>query len=80
MKPDTFQYCLRLPRDLYVDALDLAAVFGMSLNKFLLAAATQYVESQLQSETTRSAIAKAREARQAGLAKGQVEKLRGFGG
>jgi len=73
MKSDVLQYCLRLPRSVYNDALDVAAVFGMSLNKFLLAAVAEYVESQLNQETTRSAIAKAREARQAGLAHGHVD-------
>ncbi len=80
MKSDVLQYCLRLPRAVYVDALDLAAVFGISLNKFLLAAVTEYVESQLKQETARSAIAKAREARQAGLAHGYVDGTGEIGG
>ncbi len=74
MKADVLQYCLRLPREVYVDAFDLAAVFGMSLNKFLLKAVTEYVESQLKHETARSAIAKAREARRAGLAPAGVDE------
>lgn len=74
MKSDVLQYCLRLPRALYTDALDVAAVFGLSLNKFLLAAVTEYVTSQLKQETTRSAIAKAREARRAGLANGHIDE------
>lgn len=75
MKSDVLQYCLRLPRSVYVDALDVAAVFGLSLNKFLLAAVSEYVDSQLKQETTRSAIAQAREARKAGLAHGYVDEV-----
>lgn len=72
-KTEVLQYCLRLPRPLYADALDVAAVFGLSMNRFLVAAIRDYVESQLRQETTRSALAKSREARQAGLANGHVE-------
>ena len=80
MKSDVLQYCLRLPRSVYVDALDVSAVFGLSLNKFLLTAVREYVESQLKQETTRSAIAKAREARSAGLAHGYVGESNEIGG
>ncbi|MEX2207111.1 MAG: hypothetical protein WEF50_12855 [Myxococcota bacterium] len=66
------QYCLRLPSSVYADAFDVAAVFGLSLNKLLLTAVCEYVESQLKQEATRAAVAKAREARQAGLAHGYV--------
>jgi hypothetical protein len=73
MKTDIQQYCLRLPRSVYSDALDVASVFGLSMNRFLLAAVREYVESQLQQEKIKGAVAKSREARQAGLAHGHLE-------
>ena len=80
MKSDVLQYCLRLPRSVYIDALDVAAVFGLSLNKFFLAAVCEYVDSQLKQETTRGAIAQAREARKAGLAHRYVAERDEMGG
>jgi hypothetical protein len=61
------QYCLRLPPALYKDAVDLALVFDLSLNRFLAAAIEKYVASQLQQESTKRAIERVREARSAGL-------------
>lgn len=73
MKSDIQQYCLRLPRSVYSDALDVASVFGLSMNRFLLAAVREYVESQLQQDKIKSAVSKSREARQVGLAHGHFE-------
>jgi hypothetical protein len=50
----------------YEDAVDVA-LFDMSLNQFF-AERRRFVEYQLKQETTRSAVSKIREARQAGLA------------
>ena len=68
MKPRATQYCLRIPRDAYDDALDIARVFDMSLNQFFLQAIRSYVEAQKKQEVIRSAVAKSREARRVGLA------------
>ena len=68
MKPRATQYCLRIPRDAYDDALDIARVFDMSLNQFFLQAIRSYVEAQKKQEVIRTAVAKSREARRAGLA------------
>jgi len=46
----------------------------------LLAAVREYVGSQLKQETIRSAIAKSREARKAGLAHGYVDEVDQIGG
>jgi len=73
MKPEKVQYCLRMPRAAYEDAIDVALVFDMSLNRFFLGAIRTFVESQLRQEATRSAVAKIREARSAGLADGGSE-------
>ena len=62
------QYALRLKRASYEDAVDVALVFDMSLNQFFAGAIRRFVEYQLKQETTRSAVSKIREARQAGLA------------
>ena len=61
------QYCLRLPQDLYKDAVDVALVFDLSLNRFLSAAIEKFVASQLDQESTRRAVERFREARQVGL-------------
>jgi len=68
MKPRAMQYCLRIPRDAYDDALDIARVFDMSLNQFFLQAIRSYVDAQKKQEVIRAAVAKSREARRAGLA------------
>ena len=68
MKSRAMQYCLRIPRDAYEDALDIARVFDMSLNQFFLGAIRAYVEAQKKQEVIRLAVAKSREARRAGLA------------
>jgi hypothetical protein len=67
MKRRTVQYCLRIPPEAYESALDVALVFDMSLNQFFLQAIRSYVDSQLKDEVIRTAVAKAREARSAGL-------------
>jgi hypothetical protein len=67
MKQQTMQYCLRMPRPEYEDALDVALVFDMSLNQFFLTAIRAYVESQLKQDVVANAIEKTREARQTGL-------------
>ncbi len=76
MKPRTVQCGLRIPREVYEDALDVARVFDMSLNQFFLGAIRAYVEAQLGQEVVRNAVAKAREARQAGLVSGPDEESR----
>jgi len=68
MKDHISQYCLRMSRSDYLQALDLAFVFGLSMNQFLVGAIKQYVRSQLEQEATRSAVAKVREVREAGPA------------
>lgn len=67
MKTHTVQYCLRIPREAYENALDVALVFDMSLNQFFLGAIRAYVDSQLHQDVIRNAVAKTREARSAGL-------------
>lgn len=74
MKPERVQYCLRMARAAYDDAIDVALVFDMSLNQFFLGAIRSYVDFQLQQEATLSAVAKIREARRAGLS-GAGDKL-----
>lgn len=66
-KPRNIQYCLRLTREAYQDALDVALVFDMSLNQFFVGAIRTFVDDQLRQEVTRAAVAKVREARSAGL-------------
>ena len=68
MKARAMQYCLRIPREAYEDALDIARVFDMSLNQFFLQAIRSYVDAQKKQEVIRLAVAKSREARRAGLA------------
>jgi hypothetical protein len=68
MKQQTVQYCLRMKRAAYEDALDVALVFDLSLNQLFLGAIREFVGSQLKQEATRSAVSKIREARRAGLA------------
>lgn len=73
MKQQNVQYCLRMARSAYEDALDVALVFDLSLNQFFLSAIRSYVQCQLQQEATQSAVAKIREARLAGLSNGGGE-------
>ena len=73
MKQDNVQYCLRMTRAAYEDALDVALVFDLSLNQFFLGAIRSYVDYQLRQDATRSAVAKIREARRAGLAEGESD-------
>jgi len=73
MKQQNVQYCLRMARAAYEDALDVALVFDMSLNQFFLGAIRSFVAYQLQQEATQSAVTKIREARRAGLAEGGGE-------
>jgi len=61
------QYCLRLPPELYRDAVDLSLVFDMSLNRFLTTAVEAFVASQLREESTMRALERVREARNKGL-------------
>ncbi|MEX2207109.1 MAG: hypothetical protein WEF50_12845 [Myxococcota bacterium] len=70
MKTERVQYCLRMTRAAYEDATDVALVFDMSLNQFFLGAIRSFVDYQLCQESTRSAVAKIREARGAGLVEG----------
>lgn len=70
VKQDNVQYCLRMTRAAYEDALDVALVFDLSLNQFFLGAIRSYVDYQLRQDATRSAVAKIREARREGLADG----------
>jgi hypothetical protein len=67
MDERTVQYCLRLPRELYHDAADVAHVFHLSLNRLLVEAIRGFVASQLQQDATGGAIERIREARHAGL-------------
>ena len=67
MKGKTVQYCLRVPRDAYENAVDVAGIFDMSLNQFFLAAIRAYLDSQLAEDAIRNAVAKTREARRVGL-------------
>lgn len=73
MKPEKVQYCLRMARAAYEDAIDVALVFDMSVNQFFLGAIRSFVDFQLRQEATQSAVAKIREARRAGLADGAAE-------
>ncbi len=73
MKQQNVQYCLRMGRAAYEDALDVALVFDMSLNQFFLGAIRSFVDYQLRQEATQSAVTKIREARLAGLAEGNGE-------
>lgn len=77
MKDPVSQYCLRMKRSAYEDALDVALVFGLSMNQFLVGAIHQYVQTQLEQDSIRSAVAKVREARQAGLARVLVTAIAG---
>jgi hypothetical protein len=74
MKTRTVQYCLRIPRETYENAVDVALVFDMSLNQFFLGAIRAYVDSQLNQDVIRNAVAKTREARIAGLASGPSDE------
>lgn len=75
MKQQNVQYCLRMARAAYEDAVDVALVFDMSLNQFFLGAIRSFVDHQLQQEATQSAVTKIREARLAGLAANGSELL-----
>lgn len=77
MKDPISQYCLRMARSAYEDAVDISLVFGMSMNQFMVGAIQQYVQAQLEQESIRSAVQKVREARQAGLARVLVTALAG---
>ena len=70
MKSRTVQFCLRMPKEAYEQAVEVARVFDMSLNQFFLGAIRSYVESQLEEDVIQSAVAKTREARRAGLVNG----------
>jgi len=70
MKSQTVQFCLRMPKESYEKAVEVARVFDMSLNQFFLGAIRAYVESQLKEDVIQSAVAKTREARRAGLVDG----------
>lgn len=67
------QYCLRLPQELYKDAVDVALVFDLSLNRFLSAAIEKFVASQLKQESTKRAVERIREARLVGLVSAPTE-------
>jgi hypothetical protein len=73
MERRSVQYCLRLPPDLYKDAVDVALVFDLSLNRLLAAAIEKYVASQLRHEPTLRAIERIREARSVGLVSPSVD-------
>ncbi|HXZ86240.1 MAG TPA: hypothetical protein VEI82_12200 [Myxococcota bacterium] len=75
MKTQTVQFCLRIPKEAYDQAVDVARVFDLSLNQFFLRAIRSYVESQLGEDVIRNAVAKTHEARRAGL----VSRRRGEG-
>ncbi|MFI5316449.1 MAG: hypothetical protein ACHQ6T_12170 [Myxococcota bacterium] len=68
MERRSVQYCLRLPEPLYRDAVDVALVFDLSLNRFIAAAVERYVSAQLRQPSLMVAIERIREARRAGLA------------
>lgn len=68
MKQENVQYCLRMTRAAYEDALDVALVFDLSLNQFFLGAIRSYVDFQLRQDATKTAVTKIREARSEGLA------------
>jgi hypothetical protein len=70
MKSQTVQFCLRMPKESYEQAVEVARVFDMSLNQFFLGAIRSYVESQLKEDVIQSAVTKTREARRAGLVSG----------
>lgn len=73
MERRSVQYCLRLPPDLYRDAVDVALVFDLSLNRLLAAAIENYVASQLRHEPTLRAVERVREARGVGLVNPSAE-------
>ncbi len=73
VKQDNVQYCLRMTRAAYDDALDVALVFDLSLNQFFLGAIRSYVDFQLRQDATKTAVAKIREARSEGLASGGAD-------
>ena len=75
LKTQTVQYCLRIPKEAYDNAVDVALVFDMSLNQFFLGAIRSYVDSQLGQDLIRNAVAKTREARRAGLVTGSGEEV-----
>jgi hypothetical protein len=74
MKTQTVQYCLRIPKEAYDNAVDVALVFDMSLNQFFLGAIRSYVDSQLARDVIRNAVTKTREARRAGLVNGAADE------
>jgi hypothetical protein len=74
MKTQTVQYCLRIPKEAYDNAVDVALVFDMSLNQFFLGAIRSYVDSQLARDVIRNAVTKTREARRAGLVNGSADE------
>lgn len=76
MERRSVQYCLRLPPQLYKDAVDVALVFDLSLNRFLAAAIQKFVASQLQQESTLRAVERIREARRVGLVTAPAEGTR----
>jgi hypothetical protein len=75
MKPERVQYCLRMTRAAYQDAIDVALVFDMSLNQLFLGAIRAFVEYQLCQEATRNALAKIREVRLTGLSDPDAEPV-----
>jgi hypothetical protein len=70
MKSQPVQFCLRMPKESYEQAVEVARVFDLSLNQFFLRAIRCYVESQLKEDVIQSAVTKTREARRAGLVNG----------
>lgn len=77
MERRSVQYCLRLPQELYRDAVDVALVFDLSLNRFLAAAIEKFVASQLKQEPTKRAVERIREARLVGLVSAPSEPAAG---
>ncbi len=75
MKGQISQYCLRMSRSDYLQALDLAFVFGLSMNQFLVGAIREFVKSRLEEEATLCAVKKVREVREAGLSIASVAEL-----
>jgi len=70
VKAEKVQYCLRMTRAAYQDAIDVALVFDMSLNRLFLGAIRSFVDYQLCQESTRKAVERIREARRVGLGEG----------
>ncbi len=74
MKAQTIQHSVRMPRELYEDAVDVAAVFGMNVNRLILEALRGYLGGQLEREVVRNAVDRVREARKKGLDPGPVNR------